>query len=161
MPDLSPFMQALYAGDHERVRSLRAEQPELDVFEAASLGDVERLRALLDEDPSVVGAWSVDGFTPLHYAAFFGGPGPARVLVEHGADLEAPARNEEFAREAQPLHSAAAAGRRDVCELLLAAGADPNARQHGGFTPLQEARQRQDEELAALLVRYGASGRGH
>jgi ankyrin repeat protein len=154
-------MQALYVGDHERVRSLRAERLELDVFEAASLGDVERLRALLAEDPTVVGAWSVDGFTPLHYAAFFGGPGATRVLLEHGADLEAPARNEEFAPEARPLHSAAAAGRRDVCELLLAAGADPNARQHGGFTPLQEATQRQDEELAALLVRYGASGRGH
>jgi ankyrin repeat protein len=150
-------MQALYAGDEERVRSLRAEQPELDVFEAAALGDVERLRALLAEDPALVGAWSADGFTPLHYAAFFGGPGTTRVLLEHGADLEAPARNEEFAREARPLHSAAAAGRRDVCELLLESGADPNARQHGGFTPLQAARRREDEGLAAVLVRHGAS----
>jgi ankyrin repeat protein len=157
MRELSAIMQALYEGEHERAEALRAEKSDLDVFEAAALGEVERLRALLDEDPSLVDAWSVDGFTPLHYAAFFGGPGAARVLLEHGADLEVPARNEEFAREARPLHSAAAAGRRDVCELLLEAGADPNARQHGGFTPLQEARQRQDEELVSLLVRYGAT----
>ncbi len=160
MPDgtgLSAIMQALYEGDRERAEALRDGQDDLDVFEAAALGAVERLRPLLEADPALAGTWSPDGFTPLHYAAFFGGPEAARVLVEHGADLETPARNEEFAREARPLHSAAAAGRRDVCEVLLEAGADPNARQHGGFTPLREARQRQDEELVELLVRYGAS----
>jgi uncharacterized protein len=105
-----------------------------------------------------VGAWSPDGFTPLHYAVFFDGPAAARLLIERGADLEAPARNEEFAPQARPLHSAAAsAGRLDVCEVLLEAGADPNARQHGGYTPLREAEERDDRELVGLLRRYGAS----
>jgi len=153
-------MEALYEGDDARVRSLRAEQPELDVFEAAALGDVERLRALLDEDPALVGAWSVDGFTPLHYAAFFDGAEAVSLLAERGADLEAPSRNREFAPEARPLHSAVAAGRRETVEALVAAGADPNARRLEGFTPLMEAEQAGDLELAELLIRHGAIAGG-
>ena len=43
------------------------------MFEAASLGDVERLAELLDADPSSATAYSADGFTALHFPAFFGG----------------------------------------------------------------------------------------
>jgi uncharacterized protein len=153
---VSELMQALYRGDSDRVAELRDAQPQLDVFEAAALGDAERLRALLAADPSSVFSWSVDGFTPLHFAAFFGQPEAVEILVEHGADLEAPARNGEFARAARPLHSAAAAREREVCATLLEHGADPNARQHGGFTPLLEAAQHGDSELAELLLARGA-----
>jgi uncharacterized protein len=153
---VSELMQALYRGDRKRAAELQAAQGELDVFEAAALGDVERLRGLLASDPSSIAAWSADGFTPLHFAAFFGHPEAAGLLVEHGADLEAPARNEEFAFAARPLHSAAAARNREVSAILLAAGADANARQHGGFTPLLEAAQHGDSELAELLLAHGA-----
>ena len=99
---------------------------------------------------------SPDGFTALHYAAFFGSPEAARALVAAGADIEARSTNEEFAPEATRLDSAVAAGRMDNAEALLEAGADPNARQHGGFTPLMEAEQRGDFDLAELLIRHGA-----
>lgn len=153
---VSELMQALYRGDSERVAELRAAQPQLDVFEAASLGDVDRLRVILGADPACVFSWSEDGFTPLHFAAFFGHPDAAELLIEHGADLEAPSRNEEFAPAARPLHSAAAAKQHEVCALLLSKGADPNARQHGGFTPLLEAAQHGDSDLAELLLAHGA-----
>ena len=39
---------------------------------------------------------------------------------------------------------------------LLDAGAQVNARQHGGFTPLHEAAQNGDAELVALLLSRGA-----
>jgi len=149
MTQLSPLMEALYEGDRERVEALR--HAELDVFEAAALCDVERLRVLLEGDPSLVSAWSVDGFTPLHYAVFFGDPETVRFLAEHGADLEAPARNEEIAGGALPLHSAVAAGRRETVEALLAAGADPLAERPGGGTPLDEAELTGRTELAELL----------
>jgi ankyrin repeat protein len=153
---LSPLMEALYEGKRELARELAAARSDLDVFEAAAIGDVERLRAILDDDPSLVNEWSEDGFTPLHFAAFFGHPAAARLLAERGADLEARSTNEQFALDARPLHSAAAAGEREVCEVLLDAGADVNAVQHGGYTALLEARQNGNEELAQLLLERGA-----
>jgi ankyrin repeat protein len=153
---LSPLMQALYEGKPELARELAAARSDLDVFEAAAIGDVEHLRALLDDDPSLVNEWSEDGFTPLHFAAFFGHPPAARLLAERGADLEARSTNEQFALHARPLHSAAAAGEGEVCEVLLDAGADVNAVQHGGYTALLEARQNGNEELAQLLLERGA-----
>ena len=153
-------MDALYKGDRDEAERLRAEAGELDLFEAAALGDVERLRAILDDDGDAVGAWSPDGFTALHYAVYFDGPEAARILIEHGADIEAVSTNEEFAPQARPLHSAVAAGRGDVVEVLLHAGADPNARQHGGFTALMAAEQSGNLELAEVLIRHGAAAGG-
>jgi ankyrin repeat protein len=149
MTELSPLMEALYAGDRERAEALR--HSELDVFEAAALGDLERLRVLLEANPSLVSAWSADGFTALHYAVFFGDSETVRLLAERGADLEAPARNEEIAGRARPLHSAVAAGRRETVEALLTAGADPRAERPGGGTPLDEAELTGRTELAELL----------
>jgi uncharacterized protein len=158
--EIGPILAALYVGERERAFGLAADKPELDVFEAAALGDVSRLEKLLADDPDLALTWSTDGFTALHYAAFFGSPDAIRALVSAGADLEAPARNEELAPEARPLHSAVAAGLSDNAEALLEEGADPNARQQGGFTPLMTAEQGGNVELAELLVRHGAYAGG-
>jgi ankyrin repeat protein len=160
MAELSPILDALYRGDRDEADRLRGEASELSVFEAAALGDVGRLRAILADDADAARAWSLDGFTALHYAAYFDGPEAARALIDHGADVEAVSANEEFAPQARPLHSAVAAGRGDVVEVLLHAGADPNARQHGGFTPLMAAEQTGNLELAELLIRHGAAAGG-
>jgi ankyrin repeat protein len=157
--DLGPILEALYKGERDRAAEL-AETASLNVFEAAALGDVARLEELLREDPELATASSPDGFTPLHYAAFFGSPEAVRILAAAGGRLEARSTNQEFAPEATPLHSAVAAGRMDNAEVLLEAGADPNARQHGGFTPLMEAEQRGDLDLAELLIRHGAYAGG-
>ena len=157
---IAPILEALYRGDREQAEQLAGEAESLDVFEAAALGRAERLEELSRADAELARAWSPDGFTALHYAAFFGTPEAVRALVAAGADLEAPSENQEFAPEARPLHSAVAAGRMDNAEALLEAGADPNAKQHGGFTPLMEAEQRGDVEVAELLIRYGACAGG-
>jgi uncharacterized protein len=149
---VSEIMQALYRGDDETARRL-AETAEVDVFEAASLGDVARLGDLLGEDPALAQARSDDDFTALHYAAFFDGPDATRLLVEHGADVNAFADNE---LGVHPLNSAAAAGQRDVVTILLEHGADPNAQTRRGFTPLDAARENGDDELAELLRSHGA-----
>ena len=145
-------MQALYRGDADTASRL-GKGAELDVFEAAALGEIARLRGLLEADPALAKARSEDDFTALHYAAFFDGPDAARLLLEHGADANAFADNDIGVR---PLNSAAAAGRREVAAVLLDHGADPNAPTRGGFTPLDAARENDDEKLAELLRSHGA-----
>lgn len=125
----------------------------LDLAEATALGRTERATAILTSDPSAANTRTPDGFTPLHYAAFFDHPEIARQLLEHGADPAAAADN---ALRVQPLHSAVAAKSRGVVELLLAHGADPNARQQAGFTPLQGAAESGCRDLAELLLAHGA-----
>jgi ankyrin repeat protein len=112
--------------------------PALDVFEAAGLGRSDDVASLVAVDPSLAGAWSADGFTALHFAAFFGGGGAAEVLLAASADPNVRSRN---ALEVMPIHSAVAGGHRDVVIALLDAGADPNVRQRHGWTPLQGAAQ--------------------
>jgi uncharacterized protein len=85
----SPILRARYADDLESLERLLAEDNELDVFEAAAVGRTERVRELLDGDPTLVGAWSADGFTPLHLAAYFGHVDSVRLLLEHGAKVAA------------------------------------------------------------------------
>lgn len=153
---LSELMQTLYEGKTAEARTIAEARSDLDVHEAAAVGDVDRLRALLDEDPSRVSSWSTDGFTPLHFAAFFGHPAAVRLLAERGADLEARSTNRELALDARPLHSAAAAGQREACEVLLDAGADVNAVQHGGYTALLDAAANGNAGLVDLLLERGA-----
>ena len=57
----------------------------------------------------------------------------------------------------QPLHSAAAGGHAAIAALLLERGADPDARQQGGFVPLHSAAARGDEVTARLLLDHGAT----
>ena len=145
-------MAALYRGDRARAEELAA-GAELDIHEASSLGRVDRVRELLLTDPTLATSHSSDGFTVLHYAAFFGTPEAAAALLEHGADPTAVAENE---MRVQPLHSAAAVEATETARLLLDAGADPNARQQGGFRPIDAAVQSGNDELYALLVARGA-----
>ena len=150
----SELMQALYSRRHDDVKRLLADEPDLDVFEAAALGKVPRLRNLVQADPTLTACWSEDGFTPLHLAAFFGQLASVRWLVDEGADVNAASRND---MGVQPLHSAAAAQSIDVCNLLLERGADPNARQASGDTPLGAARHSGNDELERLLREHGAT----
>ena len=128
------------------------------MFDAAALGDERRLSTLLGAEPRLVHAWSADGFTALHFAAYLGGAGVVRLLIDAGSDVSAVARND---MRVQPLHSAAALGDVDACRELLDAGADPNAAQQGGFRPLDAALTTNNEPLALLLRGRGAEVSGN
>ena len=154
---MSELLQAVYRGDHEKAQQLLAEDPELDIFEAAAVGKIDRVRELLDEDPSLANAWAADGFQPLGLSVFFGHPETARLLLDAGADVNSASRN-DF--NVAPLHSACAVGdadkRYELAKMLLERGADPNAKQQDEFTPLMEANQQGDQRLRELLVQHGA-----
>ena len=150
---MSDLLAAVYRGDQARVEELLAEEPTLDVFEAAAVGRNERVAELLDADPALVTAWTEDGFTALHLAAYFRQPATARLLVERGALVDVVARNEEL--QVTPLQSAAAARQAETATLLLERGADPNV-QHGGFTALHAAAHNGDTPLVQVLLAHGA-----
>jgi ankyrin repeat protein len=149
---VSGILDALYRGDRDEAARLGADA-ELDVLEAAALGEASRVQELLAADAELTALRSSDGFTALHYAAFFGTPETAAALLDAGADPGAVAQNE---MQVQPLHSAAAVDANETARLLLDAGADPNAEQQGGFKPIDAAVQNGNDELYALLVERGA-----
>jgi len=150
---VSALMQARYEGRHEIVALLRGNAGELDVFEAATLGDVAQLRKLLAAGPSLVKAYSTDGFTALHLAAFFGQPDAATELLRAGAARDGVSEN---TMKVAVINSPAASGRADMVKLLLEAGADPNARQQMGWTALHAAAAHDNVEMAQALLRKGA-----
>ena len=151
----SPVLIAQYHRKRELVTMLLAAGPDLDIFDAASVGRTARVAELLDRDPSLVGAYSGDGFFPLGLAAFFGHPETVRLLLARGADAAQVARNP---MKVQALHSAVT-GSFDSVTLLVEAGAPVNAQQDKGWTPLHEAVNRNDLEMTRYLVEHGADPR--
>lgn len=151
--DVSALMWALYHRREAFVEALLKHRPELDIFEAAALGDHARLKSMLADDPEGANRVSPDGFTPLHLASFFGHESAARVLVEAGADVNCVAANESRVR---PIHSAVAVRSTALVKLLLDSGADPNAAQMGGWTALHAAAKHEMPDAVRALLDHGA-----
>ena len=149
---LSAVLAALYCRQEDILTAFLDRHPPLDLFEAAALGLHELLTEFLDSGDDI-SAWSTDGFSPLHLAAFFGRTATVRMLLERGAPVDRPSRN---GMKVTPLHSAAAGHHAGIGALLLAAGADANARQSGGFVPLHAAAQNGDLPLVRALLDHGA-----
>lgn len=149
---------------------------------ALELGDIKRAAAWLEAglDPNfegaligtglMIGAWEgnlalmelfhrhgadIDyvnrhGETALMLAAWKNRPHAVRWLLAHGAQPNRPER------QWSPLHYAAFAGHQEIVELLLAAGADINARSTNGSTVLMMAVREGHAELARRLLAAGA-----
>ncbi len=149
----SPVMIAQYHRKKDLVQEILAAGPELDVFDAATVGRADRVTQHLDRDPSLIGAYSSDGFTALHLAAYFGFPEAVKVLLARGASVNAVARNP---MKVQALHSAASDRHLEVVKLLVAAGADVNGKQEKGWMPLHAAAKNGDLAMVTVLLEAGA-----
>lgn len=149
----SPILLAAYRHRRDALDALLRRQPPLDVFEAAATGAIEAARRLLADRPGLAQAYSEDGLTALHLAAFFGHTDIVRELVTQGAHVSALARNDS---EQTPLHLAAIGGHFEAARVLLEHGASPDAQEHGGVTPLHTAARWGDAGFARLLLSYGA-----
>jgi ankyrin repeat protein len=95
-------------------------------FDAIRAGDLEGLRKLCATPLNVKDRLD---WTPLHYAALYGGTESVRILLEHGADPNA--RNKS---EATPLIYGAY--NFDKTRLLVEKGGEVNAHSTSGMTPL-------------------------
>jgi ankyrin repeat protein len=150
---LGAYTAAKYSGRNDIATLLLEKGVALDVFAACMAGAKDRVLKLIDENPELVGAYSHDGWTPLHLACFFGQPDVAEALISRGADVRA--RSHNPAQNA-PLHAAAAGRNKDTVRVLLEHGAEVNARQEGGWTALHAASQNGDVEMLRLLIAGGA-----
>lgn len=150
----SALMAAAYAGQSRIAERLaeRAGPDNLSLFEAAAAGVTGAVRSRLEGGADMEDR-SDDGYTALHFAAYFGRLEVARLLLERGADPNAVASNQS---RVTPLHSAVAGRHRDLAGLLLALGSSANAVQQGGWTPLHAAARNGDEATAGLLLLRGA-----
>ena len=153
---VSLLLLALYVRRSDLAERIAARREALNLHEAVALGRLDAMKKALDTGEGAVEDCSADGFTPLHYAAFFGHEQVVAELLERGADANAPSLN---AMKVQPLHSAAAIQAVSICRRLLEAGADPNASQELGYTPLMSAALRGNAELVELLLAHGADPR--
>ena len=151
--NVSGILLALYHGHPEIAQLFIERGSQLTFAEACAIGDRRRAIELLDADPSLLQSYSEDGFPCAALSVFFRHPELARELFERGADVNAQARNPQ---RVGAVHAAATVGDRETMRLLLDRGADPNARQQVGFTPLHSAANRGDIEMAKLLLQYRA-----
>ena len=145
---------------------------------AASSDDVEVLDALLDAGADIEADGAViGGGTPMADATAFGQWKAARRLLERGASttmweaaaLGLPDRVEAcFASDPPPSRpditaafwGACHGGHRDVAELLLARGADPNWVGWDDLTPLDTAQRSNADDVVDWLRSIGAKSAG-
>jgi ankyrin repeat protein len=97
---------------------------------AVFLGDAARVRSLLGRHPPLATAPDGRGDHPIHHAARNGDTEVVRLLIQHGADVNA--RNP---RGHTVLYCAGGHGHLPALELLLDSGSDPDAQfTHDGKT---------------------------
>jgi ankyrin repeat protein len=115
---------------------------------AAAFGTPAAVSALLAAGASVEAvSRNPQQNQPLHAALALGkNAETVRLLLAHGAPA-----NSAQAGGFTPIFSAAVANRRDLAEILLAHGADPDLRSDAGKTAAEFARERGHAEIAAWL----------
>ena len=150
----SALLLALYTRHPEVANLLASRGATIGFFEACALGRLERVKAFLSHDPSLLNAFSPDGFNGLSLAAFFERHDVVIFLLARHADPNAHSKNRI---NITPLHSAVDRRDQTLVEILLSHGADPNAAEFLGGTPLHTAAMVGMESIVQLLVRHGAN----
>ena len=127
---------------------------------AASEGHIKALAPLIaaakDQGGGKLASYLAQGdakrYTPLHWAAQYGGGAPeaARMLLKAGAKVDARAVN-----RTTPLMFAATELRMNVVRVLVEHGADMDAQDASGARPIHMAAARGHEELVTWLIKFG------
>jgi ankyrin repeat protein len=142
--------------DVAAVREILSRPSSLDIWTAAFIGNVDRVRELLDGDPSLVNRVGDDrSGTPLVHAAGRGHLAVVRLLLERGADPNAP--EERNAPHGRALYSAVYDRHFEVARLLLEHGANANQEVESSADAPSIAIMNSDRRMIELLAPYGAT----
>jgi tankyrase len=153
---------------HEQTPGFEFNEQVGALIEAAIRGNTDKARELLENDASLAGglggvaeehkehmraADADHGWTPLHLAAHYGNLDIVKLLLDHGADIEAVSRN---AIANTPISAAAWGNHLEIVGCLLDHGANVNAINRWGATALHRAVDANRKPLAELLLTRGA-----
>jgi RNA polymerase sigma factor (sigma-70 family) len=131
------------------VAALLEHGAEYDIYSAAAHGGVADVERLLAADPALLEAEAYWQMTPLKWAAHGGNDAVVAHLLDRGADAR------HVGTGWTCLHQAAEAGHVSTVDLLLAQGADLDARIDGRWTALHVAAEGGQAEMVAHLARRG------
>ncbi|RDX47101.1 hypothetical protein OH76DRAFT_1484944 [Lentinus brumalis] len=140
--------------------------PNLGLHSAAASGNLGLVTYALDHGQPVNSV--LDGVLPLHVASSGGNDLIVRLLIERGADVNAPRLPRKYSSDrhrdtsapivgssgATPLHFAAANGHEHVVLTLLLHGAHPDRADKHNITPQMLARQNGWTRCAELLSKW-------
>lgn len=119
----------------------------MTIYSAAMLGREDLVAEYLREDPSLARTPGVHGFSVLYHAALSGNVALAELLLTYGGDNGKDAA----------LHAAISGDHPAMATWLLEHGANANALNFEGKTPLQVARESGWDDLVALLIEHGGT----
>jgi ankyrin repeat protein len=148
------FVRVVVEGDIDRVSRVLADTPALATMAAGVGATRQQAGSFFFTD---IAHYMYAGDTALHMAAAAFRRQVAALLVSRAANCRAKNR-----RGAEPLHYAADANRwdpiaqADTIDYLIAAGADPNALDRSGVSPLHRAVRTRSFAAVRALVDGGA-----
>ncbi|KAF8791198.1 Ankyrin-1 like protein [Argiope bruennichi] len=152
----SPLLYACDCGKSQVVQLLLQNGARVDVFDvegraglhlAAEHGHADVIEILLNHK-AFVNVRTKRGMTPLHHAAGQGHTNVVKLLVDkYGAAIDGLTLSKQTA-----LHLASHQGRFETCRTLLDMGADPNATDNRGQTPLLLAAENDHSEVVKLFL---------
>ncbi len=122
------------------------------VADAAEKGDRDAVRSLIQQKADVNGVQG-DGTSALHWAAYKDDVEMAKMLLAAGANTKAVTRDGLIT----PLFMACRNGDAPMIQAIIAAGADPNAADEHGTTPLMAAASAGNPDALKTLIEHGAN----
>ncbi len=152
----------------------------MHINELIRAGAIETMRSQLTEQPQLANQPDDRGFTPLIFATYLDNMIAAKLLLDHGADINAKVASGNTAlmgvtfkgnemlvkfliergadvniqndNGATALNFAIDFGHLEIFKLLLKAGADLNIKDKDGKTALEHIRTQQKTDMEALIV---------
>jgi hypothetical protein len=166
LEDTAAADQTPYSGTLRIIRGEQIQQqcrPARQLAKAAASGDLERVRSLLATGLNVNTYGYDHGATALGAAIANGQIETTKYLIASGADVNLPTEPHGFTPLATTVEAESDAAQQcnqepstAILELLLAAGADPNAFSDPKHAPLRFAQSYRNTKAIELLLRAGA-----